>query len=379
MIDSIDRNRANRARGATALMTLALFCGPATSRMFAQQPVWTQPAPLSTPVSPSPPSAPVAPQRAVPAAASTQGAAAAPAETASGGPPPSKYYKPVPGKKNKFDYVGPKEVVELPPTPMLDPEGRQRLDPEGKPMFNPPVRQQRDKHGNPLFDEHGQPVLQTASDLGFDDKGKKIHGKKEKPVKTVSMTVERGTLTVDGMTGKAGLNYEIRNLRYLYLYAPWIGVTIVSPTPFPGSIEQKNAFNDTTLTVTVEDHTLQLYSDKRLLGKKPESAFVAIDRSFKSPSTFPVVGYGETPKAPYAWPGSKENAVLKGSVAPPPLPPSIRPVTLLQPCPAGQMRRQAGTPIAGQIAAPSPCVPIVDALHGSSAPTAAPAMSPAQR
>jgi hypothetical protein len=274
----------------------------------------------------------------------------------------------VPGKKNKFDYVGPKNVVELAPTPMLDEEGRQRLDPDGKPMFNPPIRQQRDKHGNPLFDDSGKPVIQTPNEMGYDDKGKKIHEKKEKPPKMVSASIERGTLTIDGMTGKAGLNYDIKNLKYIYLYAPWIGVTIVSNSPFPGAKEQKAAFNDKTLTISVEDHTLQLYSDKRLLDKKPESAWVAVDRNFKLPAKFPVVGYGETLKPPYSWPGSHENAALHGPVAPPPLPENLRPVALLQPCPSGQMRMPGRTPLPGENLLPQPCVPIGTALPGTGAP-----------
>jgi hypothetical protein len=275
---------------------------------------------------------------------------------------------PVPGKKGKLEYAGPKTVVELAPTPMLDQEGRQRLDPEGKPMFNEPLRQQRNKHGNPLFDENGKPVMQTATELGYDEKGKKIHEKKVKEAKTVSVSIERGTLTVDGLAGKAGMNYEIKALKFIYLYTPWIGVTIVSTSPFEGAMEQKNAFNDKTLTVTVEDHTLQLYSDKQLLGKKPEPAYVAVDRNFKLPSTFPVMGYGETMKPPYAWPGSRENAALKGPVTPPPLPPSLRPVTLLQPCPAGQMRPPGKTPLPGENLPPPPCVPIGKALPGAGAP-----------
>ncbi|WP_433984221.1 hypothetical protein RBB78_03715 [Tunturiibacter empetritectus] len=48
-------------------------------------------------------------------------------------------------KKGKQEYTGPNTVVELPPTPMLDAEGKQQQDPDGKLMFNPPIRQQRDK------------------------------------------------------------------------------------------------------------------------------------------------------------------------------------------------------------------------------------------
>ena len=48
-------------------------------------------------------------------------------------------------KKGEEVYTGPTTVVELPPTPMLDEEGKQRQAPDGKLMFNPPVKQQRDK------------------------------------------------------------------------------------------------------------------------------------------------------------------------------------------------------------------------------------------
>ena len=40
-------------------------------------------------------------------------------------------------KAKKVEYTGPNTVIVLPPTPMLDGEGKQRLDPDGNPMFNP--------------------------------------------------------------------------------------------------------------------------------------------------------------------------------------------------------------------------------------------------
>jgi hypothetical protein len=261
-------------------------------------------------------------------------------------------------RKGKQEYTGPTTLVELPPTPMLDAEGKQQQDPEGKLMFNPPIRQQRDKKGHPLFDAQGTPVMQTKNELGYDENGKKLHAPKEKPPKTVSVSISRGTLTVDGMTGKAALNYEIKDLKYVYVYVPGVGTTIISNDPFPGAVEQKKAFDDKTLTVTVGDHVLQLASDNRLMGKTPESAYVLVDRSFSVPTKFPVVGYGPIRVAPYAWPGSKENAVLTGAVEAPPLPADLRPTPLLQPCPAGQMRTAGSPVLPGQTAAPRPCVPI---------------------
>jgi hypothetical protein len=274
----------------------------------------------------------------------------------------------VKGKKGEQVYTGPTTVVELAPTPMLDEEGKQRQDPDGKLMFNPPVRQQRDKKGHPLFDLKGQPVMQTKDNLGYDENGKKLHPVKEKPPKLVSVSIARGTLTVDGLIGKAALNYEIKDLKYVYFYVPGIGTTVVSNDPFPGAVEQKHAFDDKTLTVTVGEHVLQLSSDNRLLGKAPESAFVLVDKNFVVPTKFPVMGYGPIRVAPYAWPGSKINGELKGAVEAPPLPVDLRPTLLLQPCPAGQMRMAGPTMLPGQTAPPQPCVPIAT---GMAAPTSA--------
>jgi hypothetical protein len=271
------------------------------------------------------------------------------------------------GKNKKKEYTGPTTLVVLPPTPMLDEEGAQRQDPDGHLMFNPPVRQQRDKQGHPLFDAGNKPVFQTKDNLGYDENGKKLHASKEKPPRVVSASISRGTLTIDGMTGKAALNYEIKDLKYIYFYVPGIGTTVVSNEPFPGAVEQKHAFDDKTLTITVNEHILQLSSDKRILGKAPASAYVLVDKNFTVPTKFPVMGYGPIRVAPYAWPGSRDNAELKGAVEPPPLPENLRPVLLLQPCPAGQMRAAAKPVLPGQIAPPRPCVPIARAEPATAA------------
>lgn len=262
------------------------------------------------------------------------------------------------GKHGKEVYTGPTTIVILPPTPMLDGEGKQRVDPDGKLMFNPPVKQLRDKKGHPIFDGSGKPVFQTAGNLGYDEKGKKITIKKEKPPKMTPVSITAGTLTVDGWTGKARLNYDIADLKFIYVYAPGIGTTIVSPSPFAGAKEQTGAFNNGNLTITVDGHPIELSSDKRLLGKKPQSAWVAVDRGFLLPAKFPVFGYGTTTKAPYAWPGSKEAVVAKGAIEAPPLPPEVRPTLLLTACPAGMMRPAGPAVLPGQKAPVQPCVPI---------------------
>lgn len=263
---------------------------------------------------------------------------------------------PTPPAKSKSQNKSVASVIELPAAPILDGEGHQRLDPDGKPMFYPPVKQQRDKKGRPLFDEKNKPVFQTAKDLGYDEDGHRIQVTKEKAPKTVGISIRQGTLTVDGLTGKAGLNYEIADLRYIYIFVPWIGTTIISNAPFPGATEQPKAFEDKTLTVNVADHTLQIYSDKPLLGKKPEPAYVTVDRGFSYPSKVPVMGYGSVRQAPYAWPGA--GIVAPGTSEAPPLPENLKPTSALPPCPTGYMR--PATPSATKAkATPTPaCVPI---------------------
>jgi hypothetical protein len=273
-----------------------------------------------------------------------------------------------PGKPSskKAVYSGPTDIIVLPATPMLDEEGRQRLDPDGKPMFNLPVKQQRDKFGHPMFDEAKKPMFQTATELGYDEHGKKLHVEKEKPPKMIPMKIVQGTFTVDGVTGKAALNYDIADLKYIYMYVPGIGIAVVSNLPFPAAKEQANAFDDKTLTVSVEGHKLELASDDKLLGKKPESAYVRIDRSFALPSRYPVVGYGPLRVAPYAWPGAKKSVTAAGALEAPPLPKDIQPVLALSPCPTGQMRLVKKA-LPGQAVPDQPCVPIPKGSAGSAA------------
>ncbi|WP_263371143.1 hypothetical protein [Granulicella cerasi] len=271
------------------------------------------------------------------------------------------------GKKE--EYVGPAEIIALPPTPMLDEEGKQRVDPDGKLMFNAPVKQQRDKKGNPFFNEKGMPVFQTAADLGYDQHGKKMRAEKVKPPKLTPLSIARGTFTVDGVVGKAELNYEIADLQFLYLYVPGLGVTVVSNHAFPGAKEQKNAFDGNTLTVKADDHTLQLSGEKRLLGKVPTSAFVVVNRDFALPSRFPVVGYGAITRSPYNWPGSHANQQIAGVTAPP-VPRDLQPQMALKACPAGQMRMPGPAALPGQVLPPQPCAPLAVAQAAQKAWTA---------
>lgn len=148
--------------------------------------------------------------------------------------------------------------------------------------------------------------------------------KKEKPPKQIPVTVEHGVLTVDGWAGKADLNYQIADFKYFYLWAPGVGTVVVSTQIFPGSKYQAAVFDGGSMTVTAGEHQLQLTSDRRMLaGKKPVGAYVRVDPDAEAPSRYPQVGYGDTFKAPYAWPGSLADT--KPNPNAPPLPEALKP------------------------------------------------------
>jgi len=186
-----------------------------------------------------------------------------------------------------------------------------------------------DHLGKPLLGPDGKPLP-----VLYNLKGKRQKSKIKIP-KTHPITIVAGTLTVDGWTGKARLNYDIPDLKYIYLSAPTVGTVIISQTAFPGSVEQKGAFDGSNLTVKAGDHELQLASDKPMLGKKPVAAWVKIDPAYTEDPKYPVMGYGSKAKSPYEWPGAKlEKAKEKSSavVEAPPLPVSMRPKMVTPVC-----------------------------------------------
>jgi len=371
-IASLDRSRSF-ARSLLAWAIGLCLAGCASCAMAQESSA--VPAAVAAPVTVIADATATSDSQGVPAANHSSGTAPTTRTLAAQGTTPAVPAQHAKSKNGKNVYTGPTNIVVLPPTPMLDGEGKQRVDPDGNLMFNPPVKQIRDKKGHPVFDANGKPVFQTANNLGFDERGKKIIEKKVKPPKMTPVSIAAGTLTVDGWTGKARLNYDIADLKFLYIYAPGIGTTIVSHTSFPGAKEQPGAFNQKTLRITVDGHPIELYSEKPLLGKKPQSAWVMVDRGFLLPAKFPVFGYGATLKAPYMWPGSKDTVASKGPVQAPPLPPDVRPTLLLTPCPAGMMR-PAGPPVLpGQKATVQPCVPIRPATPA--APAAITSTAPA--
>ena len=154
--------------------------------------------------------------------------------------------------------------------------------------------------------------------------------KKEKPPKLVPVDIVHGELTVDGLIAKAGLNFQIIDIRYFYIWVPGLGTAVVSNQPFAGSTLELDALDGNTLTVLVDNHKLQLTCDRPMLvgkskSKKKEKAltmYVALDRNWQKPSNYPEFGYGDLPKAPYSWPGTLADLTPAGKA--PPLPDNLK-------------------------------------------------------
>lgn len=153
--------------------------------------------------------------------------------------------------------------------------------------------------------------------------------------KKVGMKIENGTLTVDGWTGKARLNYDISEVKFLYVSIPGQGTVIASMEQFPNSTPQKKALDGKTLTIqTPGDHVVQISSDNNLVDKKDHIIYVATDTGYTQPGRFPTIGYGSTAKAPYNWPGVRplREDELKISAKAPPLPSGMSVSEMKLPC-----------------------------------------------
>ena len=168
--------------------------------------------------------------------------------------------------------------------------------------------------------------------------------KKAKQPRPVRISIERGTLAVDGLTCKAALNYKIANAHYLYMYVPDSGTIIVSRNPFPGAMEQRDAFHGQGLTVEAGGHVAELFSESMLISRKPASAWVRLDRSHSLSSRYPMFGYGETTEAPYSWPSAMPAPPEEGVADAPPLPPSMLQTSGPQAMPVGLSTSRQTTP-----------------------------------
>lgn len=181
------------------------------------------------------------------------------------------------------------------------------------------LKLQGDEIVAPTLDANGKPI-----ELAPCARKDKECQKKRKALlhrKKVGMKIENGTLTVDGWTGKARLNYDISEIKFLYVSIPGQGTVIASMEQFPNSQPQKNALEGKTLTIkTTGDHLVQISSDENLVDKKDHVIYVAMDSGYTEPGRFPTIGYGSTAKAPYNWPGVRplrENESRISAKAPP--------------------------------------------------------------
>jgi len=148
------------------------------------------------------------------------------------------------------------------------------------------------------------------------------------PVRDFSTSVRDGILTVDGMVGKAGMNYDIHQ-GFMYFTIPGVGTAIVAQSRFMNAAPQQNAFRGNELIINVNGHVVELTNSGPLVGGvRSAEAWVAFDPLFGANITFPQMGYGNSTARPYVWPGSKaigkKNAV-NAVVTPPPMPKSIQP------------------------------------------------------
>ena len=113
------------------------------------------------------------------------------------------------------------------------------------------------------------------------------------------LTIKSGVLTVDGLTVKTGLSYHLADLRYMYVYVPGAGTTVIAERPFGGAEEQKLAFRGRTLTVLSGGSRLQLTSANRMRGS--HSAYVRFDGGVVAGLRRPMVGFGTAALAPAVW------------------------------------------------------------------------------
>lgn len=113
------------------------------------------------------------------------------------------------------------------------------------------------------------------------------------------LTIQRGVLTVDGMTVRTGLDFRISNMRYMYVYVPGAGTTVISERPFGGALEERAAFRGKTLTVNAGGSRLQLTSANKMRGS--HSAYVRFDRGEVDGVNMAMVGFGNAALAPAVW------------------------------------------------------------------------------
>ncbi len=118
--------------------------------------------------------------------------------------------------------------------------------------------------------------------------------------------VRDGVYTLDGMTAKVQLNYDVNGVKFLYMFVPGVGTAVVSATSDPDAVTTEATLKGTELSFKVGDHRftlsgVALASDK---GTAPAHLFVKLDRSAWGLNRQPMIGFGNMDQAPYLWPGA---------------------------------------------------------------------------
>jgi hypothetical protein len=149
--------------------------------------------------------------------------------------------------------------------------------------------------------------------------------------KKFSAKVTNGMLEIDGLVAKVQLNYEIHHAGYLYFFMPGEGTVVVSRVKMPDAVEVKDAIQGSTVMFRIDGHSFELSSDAALEGGPLEAhdVYVWLDRGTTELSRTPQFGYGNTRRAPYAWPLSRPEGkdTYAHIVAPPPMPANLLPKT----------------------------------------------------
>ena len=121
--------------------------------------------------------------------------------------------------------------------------------------------------------------------------------------------MERGVLTVDGLTVKTAVTLRIAHLHFLYVFVPGAGTAVIAEQPFSGAEEQKAAFRGRTLTLMAGGSQVQLTAANRLRGTR--SAYVRFDPGESSGMHTPAISYGDTALVPAVWP--QESVMARGA------------------------------------------------------------------
>lgn len=142
--------------------------------------------------------------------------------------------------------------------------------------------------------------------------------------------VRDGVYTVDGMVAKVQLNYDVKGVRFLYLFAPGVGTAVLSAAADPDAVVVNAAYREGELSFHVGEHRFNLTgvtlaSDK---GVAPAHLYVRLDRAAWRLNRRPMLGYGDLAALPYQWPGALPAVAVtpaEEAQAVPPVPANLLP------------------------------------------------------